>query len=137
ALAATWGASYLFIRVAAPELGPLPLAAARVGLAALVLWVSLGMRGHRLTLRPYAGRLLVLGALNAALPYSLLAAAELHVTASLAAMLGATQALWGALFGAIWLGERVTARAGAGLLLGVAGVGVLVGLGPVTASAST
>jgi drug/metabolite transporter (DMT)-like permease len=130
-LAALWGGSFLFIRVAAPALGPLPLVAGRVVLAAVVLAAGTRALGRRAELRPYARKLLVLGAVNAAVPFGLIAFAELRLTASLAAMLNGTQALWGALFGVLWLGERVTVRRAAGLLLGVAGVGVLVGWSPV------
>ncbi|HEU4565957.1 MAG TPA: DMT family transporter [Gemmatimonadaceae bacterium] len=137
ALAALWGASYLFIRVAVPALGPFPLAAGRVLLAALVLWAGMRALGHRPALRAHAPKLLILGAVNAALPFALIGAAELRLTASLAAMLTATTPLWGALFGVLWLGERLGMRRGAGLLLGVAGVGVLVGWSPVAMTAST
>lgn len=136
-LGALWGGSFLFIRLAAPALGPFPLAAGRVTLAALVLWLGLRAFGQRPRLRPYAARLLVLGALNASLPFALIAGAELHLTASLAAMLNATVPLWGAVFGVAWLGERVTPRRAAGLLLGVVGVGVLVGWSPVALTRTT
>lgn len=128
ALAALWGASYLFIRVAAPAFGPFPLGAARAGVAAALLWATVGRRHD---LRPYAGRLMVLGLLNAAAPFVLIGAAELHITASLASMLTATVPLWAALFGAVWLSERITVKRGAGLLLGLGGVGALVGWSPV------
>lgn len=136
-LAALWGGSFLFIRVAAPAFGPIPLAAGRVAFAAIVLWVGMLALGQRPQLRPHARKLLVLGALNAAIPFSLIAAAELRLTASLAAMLNATVPLWGALFAAIWLGERLNARRGAGLVLGVVGVGVLVGWSPVEMTPAT
>jgi drug/metabolite transporter (DMT)-like permease len=131
-LAALWGGSFLFIRIAAPALGPFPLSAGRVMLAALVLWVGMRALGQRPALRSNARKLLILGALNAAIPFSLIAAAELRLTASLAAMLNATVPLWGVLFAAFWLGERLTAGRGAGLLLGLVGVGVLVGWSPIT-----
>ncbi|MCC7052923.1 MAG: DMT family transporter [Gemmatimonadaceae bacterium] len=134
ALAAIWGASYLFIRVAVPALGPLPLAGGRVALAALVLFLGLRLTGAPTDLRPHWRKLLVLGGLNAALPFSLISAAELHVTASLAAMLTATAPMWSALFSALWLDEPIRARRAAGLALGVAGVGVLVGWSPLALS---
>ena len=56
------------------------------------------------------------------------------MTASLAAILTATTPLWAACFGVLWLGERITVRRTAGLLLGLAGVGALVGWGPVPAT---
>jgi drug/metabolite transporter (DMT)-like permease len=137
ALAAVWGGSFLFIRVAAPVLGPMPLVAGRVTFAALLLWLGLRARGDRPAIRAHFGRLLVLGALNAALPFTLIAFAELQLTASFAALLNATVPLWGALFGVLWLGERVTTRRAAGLLLGVVGVAVLVGWSPIDLSART
>jgi drug/metabolite transporter (DMT)-like permease len=136
-LAALWGGSFLFIRVAAPALGPFPLAAGRVMLAALVLWAGMRAFGQRPAIRGNARRLLVLGALNAAVPFSLIAAAELRLTASLAAMLNATVPLWGALFGVLWLGERITSRRATGLVLGMVGVGVLVGWSPMALSIGT
>lgn len=134
ALAALWGGSYPLIRVAVPAFGPVPLVGARVALAAAVLWLVFRATGRPVALRPHARPLLTLGALNAALPFTLISAAELHVTASLAAMLTATVPLWAALFGARWLGERVTTRRALGLALGIAGVGVLVGWGALDGS---
>lgn len=131
ALAATWGGSFLFIRVAVPAFGPLPLAAGRVGIAALVLWLGMRLLGHRSSLRARWRPLLVLGFLNAALPYALISAAELHLTASFAAMLNATIPLWSVAAGVLWLDERVTPARVVGLLLGLAGVGVVVGWSPV------
>ncbi|MBA3673061.1 MAG: DMT family transporter [Gemmatimonadaceae bacterium] len=131
-LGALWGGSFLFIRIAAPSLGAFPLAAGRVVLAALILWLGLRAAGRRVELRGRVRKLLVLGALNAAIPFSLIAVAELRLTASLAAMLNATVPLWASLFGAVWLGERLNARRVAGLGLGVVGVAVLVGWSPVT-----
>jgi drug/metabolite transporter (DMT)-like permease len=133
-LAALWGGSYLFIRIAAPAFGPFPMAAVRTAVAAIVLWLGLVAFGLRPALRAVAGRLMVLGAVNAAAPFALIGFAELHLTASLAAILTATTPLWAACFGVLWLGERITVRRTAGLLLGLAGVGALVGWGPVPAT---
>jgi drug/metabolite transporter (DMT)-like permease len=137
ALAAVWGGSFLFIRIAAPSLGPLPLAAGRVALAGLAMWVAMRALGQRPALRGNVRKLLVLGAINAAIPFSLIAAAELRLTASLAAMLNATVPLWASLFGVLWLGERITPRRGAGLALGIVGVAVLVGWSPVELNVAT
>jgi drug/metabolite transporter (DMT)-like permease len=75
---------------------------------------------------------LLLGAVNAALPFSLLAAAELEIEASLAAVLNAMAPMCGAIVGAVWLRRRVTHGAKLGLVLGVAGVALVVGLSPFT-----
>ena len=130
-MGALWGASYLFIRIGVADFGPAPLMAGRVALAALVLWVALRTLGRQVVVRPYAGRLLVMGLINAALPFTLIAWAELDLNASLAAVLGATVPLFGALIGAVWMRDRITLTRGAGLLVGLGGVVVLTGFSPV------
>lgn len=136
-LAALWGGSYLFIRVGVPSLGPLPLMGGRVALAGVVLWVVLRAIGQRVSLRPYAGRLVILGLLNAALPYALNAWAELRLDASFVAVLSATVPLFGAVIGTVWLHERITALRAGGLLLGFVGVMILAGWSPVPLTAMT
>jgi len=79
----------------------------------------------------------VLGLLNAALPYMLISAAELHLTASFAAILGATVPLFAAALGARLLEERLSATRIGGLVMGVVGVAVMVGWGPMTLDATT
>ena len=131
-LAAVWGASFLFMRVAVPALGPVVLACARVALAGAVLVVvALVSAGGWPRWRGRVRDWLVFGAVSAALPFALLAAAELEIDASLAAVLNATAPLCGALVAAVWLGERFSAGARLGLVLGVAGVALVVGLSPV------
>src|SRR5918999_2175508 len=131
-LAALWGASFLFMRVAVPSFGPIVLADARVALAGVVLLAYAAAIGARPALRARWRDYLLLGTINAALPFSLLAAAQLEIEASLAAVLNAMAPLCGALVAAVWLGERVTVAARAGLVLGVVGVTLVVGLSPFT-----
>lgn len=133
-ISAIFGASFLFIRIAAPVTGPLPVAAGRVALGVLVPIAVLAWH-HRLgeLFRGGPGRLrdlLVVGVLLAAAPFTLFAVAELRVTASLAAVLNATTPMWGILVAAVWLGQPVTARRLGGAIIGAAGVSAAVGLGP-------
>jgi drug/metabolite transporter (DMT)-like permease len=132
ALAALWGASFLFMRVAVPALGPIVLADARVAIAGAALFAYAAAIGARPALRERWRDYLLLGTINAALPFSLLAAAQLEVEASLAAVLNAMAPLCGALVAAVWLGHRITHAAKAGLVLGVTGVALVVGLSPFT-----
>jgi drug/metabolite transporter (DMT)-like permease len=131
-LAALWGASFLFMRVAVPAFGPIVLADTRVALAGGALLAYAAAVGTRPGLRARWRDYLLLGTINAALPFSLLAAAELEIEASLAAVLNAMAPMCGALVGAVWLRQRVTHAAKAGLALGVAGVALVVGLSPFT-----
>ena len=125
-LAAIWGASFLFMRLAAPEFGPLPLIATRVGVAAVFLAIVLIGRGGMRQLWTHAWPLLVIGALSAALPFSLFAYALLSVTAGFASVLNATVPLFGALVAYLWLGERFGRGRAVGLGVGFTGVLVLV-----------
>jgi drug/metabolite transporter (DMT)-like permease len=125
-LGAIWGASFLFMRVAAPEFGAVPLIAARVGIAAIFLVVVLARRGGLLHLWPNAARLTLLGAINSAIPFSLFAYAVLSVTAGFASVLNATAPLFGALVAFVWLRDRPAPARITGLIVGFSGVLILV-----------
>lgn len=121
-LAALWGASFLFMRIAVPAFGPLAIADLRTAVAALVLLLLLVWRGGINELAPNAGRLLLLGAFNSAIPFVLFAYATLSITAGLAAILNATVPLFGALVAWMWLRDRLTSLQWLGLAIGFAGV---------------
>jgi drug/metabolite transporter (DMT)-like permease len=125
-LAAIWGASFLFVRLAVPAFGPVALIEVRVAVAALVLLPLLAWRGNLAELRAYAGPLLVVGAFNSALPFVLFAYGLLHITTGMAAILNAMVPLWAALIGWVWLRDRLARLQWLGLLLGLLGVVVLV-----------
>lgn len=125
-LGAIWGASFLFMRVAAPEFGAIPLIAARVGIAAVFLVLVLARRSGLDRLFPNAPRLTLLGAVNSAIPFSLFAYAVLFVTAGFASVLNATAPLFGALVAFVWLRDRPAPARIAGLIVGFSGVLILV-----------
>jgi drug/metabolite transporter (DMT)-like permease len=116
-LAAIWGGSFLFVRMAVGAIGPLWLTELRVGIAALAMLTYARATGFklepRLNWRPY----LVLGVLNTALPWALYAWAGKHIGASYMAILNAAAPWFAALCGAIWLGERLSWRKILGLAL--------------------
>src|SRR5688572_23302301 len=125
-LGAIWGASFLFMRVAVPEFGPIPLIAARVGIAAAFLLVILMKRGGSRALYANAAPLSILGAFNSAIPFTLFAFAVLSVTAGFAAVLNSTAPLFGAFVAFVWLRDRPSPTRIAGLIVGFVGVLVLV-----------
>ena len=126
-LGAMWGASYIFIRVAVEPLGPIFLMFIRVSLSGLILVVYARLRSQKLNIRCHWRHFLVLGLLGSALPFSLIAWAELTVTASLAAILMSTTPLFTTLVAALGLGEGLTPYKLIGALLGIVGVAVAVG----------
>src|SRR5215217_2088838 len=130
-LGALWGGSFIFIRVAAPVLGPFVLMDLRVLLAAVAL-ILYAVAASRLPKLRYRWReFLVLGTLNAAIPFTLIAASEIELTASLAAILNSTTPLFTAVVAAAWIKDGLTVRRAVGLALGLVGVVVLVGWTPV------
>ena len=127
-LSAIWGASFLFMRIGAPILGPSLLIFARVGLAALFLLIVAIFLKKSLNTPRYWKHYLVLGLFNSALPFLLFAYAAQTVSASLLSILNATAPIWAAAIGAVWLRSRLSPKALLGMLLGVIGVGLLAGI---------
>ena len=130
-LGALWGGSFLFIRVAVPALGPFVLMELRVGLAALVLLLCTVVVGRLPKVRARWREFLIIGAVNAAIPFSLIATAEINLTASLAAILNSTTVLFTAVVAAVWTGDALTVRKIVGIVSGIVGVAVLVGWDPI------
>jgi drug/metabolite transporter (DMT)-like permease len=130
-LSALWGASLIYIRVAVPALGPFVLVELRVGLAAVVLALCAALVGRLPKLRGRWRQFALLGAVNVAIPFSLISTAEINLTASLAAILNSTTVMFTAVVAAVWMGDALTARKLVGVALGIVGVTVLVGWDPI------
>ena len=126
-LAALWGGSFLFIRVAAPPFGPVVLIALRLAIASCFLVPPLAVRGKLGALRLYWPHLLVLGMLNAAIPLCLFAYAELTLTAGFTSVLNAAAPLFACIVAFVWLGERMSRLRVLGIVIGFIGEVVLVG----------
>lgn len=126
-LAALWGGSFLFMRVAAPQFGPVALIALRVAIASCFLLPVLTWRGGLGALRAHWPHLLAVGVLNSAIPFCLFAYAELTLTAGFTSVLNAAAPLFAAIVAFAWLGERISSLRVLGLAIGFVGVIVLVG----------
>lgn len=124
---AAFGGSFLFMRLAAPELPAFMVAFGRVAVAALILLPFAGRAGLaaiRCCWRDY----LVVGFFMAAAPFALFAFAERSITAGLGSIINATTPLWTVIVLAAWLRQPPGARRIAAVALGFAGVAVIVGL---------
>jgi len=124
-LAAIWGASFIFMRVAAPVLGPIVTAETRVLLGGLALLAWFRLTGFDPRLREHWRLYALVGLVNSAVPFALYAFAAMHLPASLLAILNATSPMFGLAFGALFAGERITVRKLAGLVIGAAGVALV------------
>jgi drug/metabolite transporter (DMT)-like permease len=122
ALAAIWGASFLFIRIGAPEFGAIPLSGLRVIGAALVLMPLLMLRGEIRSLLEHWKAILLVGITNSALPFICFSYAALTITAGLSAIFNAATPLFGAAIAWLWLRDRLTPPRILGLVIGFLGV---------------
>jgi len=125
-LAALWGGSFLFMRVAAPQFGAFALMALRTGIGALVLLPFVLHAASGAEMRANAGRIAWVGLLNSALPFVMFGYATQHLSASYTSILNATTPFWGAIVAYLWLGERLGRWRVLGLAIGFGGVLVLV-----------
>jgi drug/metabolite transporter (DMT)-like permease len=124
-LAAIWGASFLFTRIAAPSLGPVIVAELRTLIAGIALAAWFAFAGFNPEWRRWGRQYVIVGILTSAVPFLLWAYAALSLTAGLMSVLNATSPMWGALCSALLLGERLNARRSLGLVMGVAGVALV------------
>jgi drug/metabolite transporter (DMT)-like permease len=127
ALAAIWGASFLFTRVASAEFGVFPTAALRVGIAATVMLPFLLHSEHWTAFKQHAKPILFVGLLNSGIPFALYAYAVLSITTGLSAILNATVPLFGAVVAWLWLKDRPSGSRVVGLVIGFVGVALLAG----------
>jgi drug/metabolite transporter (DMT)-like permease len=129
ALSLLWGGTFLFAEVALAEVRPITLVFARVGIAAGALWLAVYASGQRVPRRMALwGEFLVMGALNNLIPFSLIFWGQTRITGGLAAILNATTPLFAVVLAHfLTRDERMTPNRLGGVLLGVAGVAVLIG----------
>ena len=129
ALSVVWGGSFYFVEVALTALPPLTVVLCRVGLAALALLIAIRLSGQGMPQEVGLwGAFLVMGALNNAIPFSLIVWGQVHIDSGLASILNATTPLFTVLLAhAVTADEKMTPNRIAGVLLGLAGVAVLIG----------
>lgn len=129
-LAAIWGASFVSIRVALDEVGPLTVVVHRVGWAALVLWAAVLLMRLPIPRAPRVwGAFVFMGLLNNIIPFGLMAWGQLHIESGLTSILNAATAIFGVITAAIFFAdERITVRKAIGVSLGFAGVATAIGL---------
>lgn len=125
ALGALWGSSFLFMRFATVEFGPLPTAAGRVGVAALFLLPIVVLRGMLPELKQHWQKIFFLGLFNSAIPFACFAFSLLAITTGLSAILNATVPMFGALIAWLWLKDKPGLSRIVGLVIGFAGVALL------------
>lgn len=129
-LAAIWGASFLFMRIIAPEIGTLPTAFFRVSIAAAGLLVMLAAMRVKWDFQGKFWTVLLLGVINSGIPATMYSVAAQVLPAGYSAIFNATTPLMGVLIGGLFFSERLTFSKIAGVCLGLMGVAVLTRAGP-------
>ena len=137
-LSVLWGATFFFVAVALQDLPPLTLVLARVALAALMLAPVVRILGLAWPSRLAAWRAYaVLAVFNNVLPFSLIFYGQTRIASALAGVLNATTPLFTLIVARLFAGEPLSPAKVCGVVIGIAGVGVLMGLDAASADASS
>jgi len=133
-LSLVWGGSFLFVGVAVRELPPLTIVALRVVMAAVALRFVLAVMGVRLPReRQVWAAFLGMGLLNNVIPFTLIVWGQSHIASGLASILNATTPLFTVIVAHYFTAdERLTGQRLAGVIVGFAGVAVMIGAAAVT-----
>lgn len=125
-----WGGSFLAIRTALDEIGPLTSVLHRTGWATLVLWAVVAVKRLPLPKDPKVwGAFVVMGLLNNVIPFSLMAWGQLHIPTGLTSIFNAATAVFGIVVAAlVFADEKLTARKALGVGIGFLGVCLAIGL---------
>lgn len=127
-----WGTSFMLMRIAAPVFGPILTTFGRASLGALALYIFARHTGVDFAWRQNAKTYFIIGVTNTAIPFSLFAWSALYIPSAYMATMNSLAPIFTAVFGYLLLAERLSSIRIAAFLLGLAGVAVLVGIGPIT-----
>jgi drug/metabolite transporter (DMT)-like permease len=134
-LAAIWGASFMFIKIAVDELAPTTTMALRLVFSALpllaIVFLKRGLGPSTREMRPILRSAMLLGILSTAVPFTLIAWGETKIDSGIAAIGNASMPIFVALLALRFRkSERATGSRLLGVFLGLIGVGVLAGVNP-------
>lgn len=125
-LAAIWGASFIFMRMAVDDFGIIALIQIRIGIGAACLLPFLWLRYSAQLRATKLFHAALIGLTNSALPFSLLAFATSQVSAGYTSLLNASVPVWSAIIAALWLKDWLSRWQIGGIVLSLAGMGILV-----------
>ena len=136
-LAAIWGSSYLFLRIAAPVIGISMTMGLRITIAALFMILVFSFLNQLPAYKLYWKQYLVLGMLNLVAPFALVTFAVANLNASIGAILNATTPLFTMIISSYWMKEKMSVRKLTGLFIGLMGLVILVGWIPIELNGRT
>ena len=125
-LAAIWGSSFLFIRLSVGDFGPIALSGMRTLIAGVTLLPILFLSKKIAVIRTYWRSIIIVGLFNSALPFIFFNFATMTLPAGTMSIINALTPLWGAAIAWIWLKDKLPPLRMLGLMVGFAGILVLV-----------
>ena len=125
-LAAIWGSSFLFIRLSVGDFGPIALSGMRTLIAGLTLLPILFLSKKIAVIRTYWRSIIIVGLFNSALPFIFFNFATMTLPAGTMSIINALTPLWGAAIAWVWLKDTLPPLRMFGLMVGLAGILVLV-----------
>ena len=126
-LSAVWGSAFVFIRIAAPELGAVGLVFLRLIIASFLLGIIFLKKHHWSIFKKNLLPIIVIGATNVALPFYCFSYAALHINASSMAVINGSTPLFAFLFSMLILGFKFRIIQFSGIVIGLAGLIIFVG----------
>ncbi len=125
-LAAIWGSSFLFIRLSVGDFGPIALSGMRTLIAGVTLLPILFLSKKIAVIRTYWRSIIIVGLFNSALPFIFFNFATMTLPAGTMSIINALTPLWGAAIAWVWLKDKLPPLRMLGLMVGFAGILVLV-----------
>ena len=127
AIGIAWGSSFLFIKVSAPEVGPITLVFSRLLIASLILSPFFITRQHLQNIREDFPSILFLACINASVPFYLFSRAAIDLNAGTMSVLNGTTPLFAFIIASLWLklGSNFTQLLG--IVIGIFGLFIFVG----------
>jgi drug/metabolite transporter (DMT)-like permease len=125
-LAAIWGSSFLFIRLSVSDFGPIALSGMRTLIAGVTLLPILFLSKKIAVIRTYWRSIIIVGLFNSALPFIFFNFATMTLPAGTMSIINALTPLWGAAIAWVWLKDKLPPLRMLGLMVGFAGILVLV-----------
>ena len=127
AIGLTWGASFMFTKIASPVVGPVDLVISRLIIAAVFLAPIFLRKRYFKDFKNHIKPLIIFGIFNASLPFFLFAYAALEVNAGTLSVMNATSPLFAFVISILWLRFAFSWIQLIGLMIGFTGLIVFVG----------
>ena len=121
-LGAVWGSSFIFIKIATPEFGPVPFVGLRLLLAGSLFLPFLLMPKYLNQIQGHIYKILFLSLFNTAIPFTLFSYASLYSNSNMLAILNSTAALFTMIIAYLWINEPVSKKQLLGLVIGFIGI---------------